>query len=328
MRHILKADFNRRSDAQHVLDALLTAGYSGINIALSRAPPATRGNGALAGICSEHAERPDALFARTFTQLFRSRYQQAMARFSTAMRGAHVVTIITGSEQESRSAVSIIERFHPAAIEGFHDESDRSGTDVPGAAANVTAAETLWSHATRQPGTALRALQHYAGMDRHDPGAHDDDDDDDDDVEAYRYGIAMRTDDRYRYCSWDEVEQSVKKGWEARTAGTTTGNDADSAIRRGWRSTSPAIDDDRYFRAHWNAIYRNSVGEPGYDDRTPAYMYGSEARRSEMYRSHDWCDVEPDIEADWKARHAGQHSSWEDFKDAVKCGWNRVSPDM
>lgn len=147
-------------------------------------------------------------------------------------------------------------------------------------------------------------------------------------MDAYRYGSEMRTKDKYRYCSWDEVEPFLKNDWQARATDTATWDGSRNAIRRGWSSTSPEIEDDRYFRAHWNAIYRNSVGEPEYDDRTPAYLYGSEARRSEKYRSHDWRDVEPDIEADWKARHAGQSSSWADFKDAVKHGWNRVRPEM
>jgi len=64
------------------------------------------------------------------------------------------------------------------------------------------------------------------------------------------------------------------------------------------------------------------------DDRIEAYLYGSAARRSEKYRSRDWQDVEPELEAGWKARHAAQLSSWGNFKDAVNHGWNRVRPDM
>lgn len=39
-------------------------------------------------------------------------------------------------------------------------------------------------------------------------------------------------------------------------------------------------------------------------------------------------DDEPALAAASKTRHAGQPSSWENFKDAVNHGWNRVSPDM
>jgi hypothetical protein len=302
MRHTLKAVFDHRSDAQHVLDALLASGYRSTDMALSRAPP-TLGTSV----------------KRTFTRLFHW-HPQAMDHFGRFIRWGHVVTFTTGSELESKSAVCIMERFGPVGIEDSCDESDHvSAPDVvsTGSPRNVTMSSIY------PPGTVPEALQSTPdarssrGSDSHD-----------NDMEAYRYGNAMRTNDEYRYCSWDEVELWLKQEWEARAPIAATWDESMCAIRRGWNSTSPDIADDRYFRAHWNAIYRNTARKPDYDNRTPAYLYGSETRRSEKYRSHDWRDVEPDIEADWKARHLGQRSSWGDFKDAVKHGWNRVSLDM
>jgi hypothetical protein len=145
---------------------------------------------------------------------------------------------------------------------------------------------------------------------------------------AYRYGKEMHTSDRYRNRSWDEAELGLSSGWEARATGTPAWDESRPAIRRGWDAVAPEIDDDGYYRNHWTTRYAGSAGDAAYDDYEPAYIYGSEARRSENYRSKDWRDVEPELAAAWKARHAGQLSSWENFKDAVNHGWNRISPDM
>lgn len=354
MRHTLKAVFDHRTDAQHVLDALLAAGYPNTDMALSRAPPTRRADGGGIPASGEDEESLGDTVKRTFTRLFRSHHQQTMDHFNRFIRGGHVVTLNTGSELEAKSAVGIFERFGPVDIKDLDDELDHGSTGAPGDAADSTEAEKRqpqpmsyrlsapgpvsmgWDRADRlssvyPQGTAPGAGAQWEPADddgtpdaRSSPGSGSHDND----MEAYRYGHEMRTNDNYRYCSWDEIEPWLKKDWEARSPSASTWDESKSAVRRGWNSTSPDIEDDRYFRAHWNAIYRDSAGKPDYDDRTPAYLYGSEARRSEIYQSHDWRDVEQDIEADWKARHAGQLSSWGDFKDAVKHGWNRVSPGM
>jgi hypothetical protein len=284
---------------------------------------------------------------RTFRRLFHL-HPQATDHFGRFIRWGHVVIYTTGSELEAKSALGIIERFGPVGIEDLHDELDHdSAPDAvsTGSPRNVTMSSIY------PPGTAPGALQNRAHEDSHYFGTQNAEspptgntfqetmgaasqwdatgsESHDNDMEAYRYGNAMRTNDEYRYCSWDEVEPCLKQEWEARAPIAATWDESMCAIRRGWNSMSPDIADDRYFRAHWNAIYRNTARKPDYDNRTPAYLYGSETRRSEKYRSHDWRDVEPDVEADWKARHLGQLSSWSDFKDAVKHGWNRVSADM
>jgi hypothetical protein len=49
----------------------------------------------------------------------------------------------------------------------------------------------------------------------------------------------------------------------------------------------PDIDDDNYFRTHWNAKYARSASDNDYDEHAPAYLSGREAQRSENYRSRD-----------------------------------------
>lgn len=79
--------------------------------------------------------------------------------------------------------------------------------------------------------------------------------------------------------------------------------------------------DDDYYRSHWNSNFAGSG--KSYDDIAPAYRYGSEMRRSELYRGRPWEDVETDLRSDWTQRNPG--STWESIKAAVRHGWNRLT---
>jgi len=144
---------------------------------------------------------------------------------------------------------------------------------------------------------------------------------------AYRYGTTMRTSDRYRDRSWDEVESDLKSDWEARNPGTSTWDKFKAAVRRGWDKVTPDIDDDSYYRTHWNKRYSNDDRQ-AYDDYLPAYRYGSEAKRLQQYRGRHWDDAESDLKADWESRYTSGSSTWENFKDAVRHGWDKITPDM
>jgi len=58
-----------------------------------------------------------------------------------------------------------------------------------------------------------------------------------------------------------------------------------------------------------------------YDYYAPAYQFGSTYANDSRYRDRDWNVVEKDVRRDWEARGQGK---WEDFKDAVQYGWDRV----
>jgi hypothetical protein len=143
---------------------------------------------------------------------------------------------------------------------------------------------------------------------------------------AYRYGTEMRSSTRYRDRSWDEVESDLKSDWESRHPGESTWEKFKAAVRRGWDKITPDIDNDSYYRSHWNAKYSNA--DDSYDDYLPAYRYGNEARRLQQYRSRHWDDVESDLKTDWESRYTTGPSTWEKFKDAVRHGWNKITPDM
>ena len=80
-------------------------------------------------------------------------------------------------------------------------------------------------------------------------------------------------------------------------------------------------DDDEYYRSHWTSNYAGTGRS--YDELAPAYQYGSQMRRSELYRGRPFEDVETDLRSDWARTHPS--SAWENFKAAVKHGWDRMT---
>lgn len=80
-------------------------------------------------------------------------------------------------------------------------------------------------------------------------------------------------------------------------------------------------DDDAAFRAHWRREYADQGGR--YDDAAPAYSYGAAMASSGAVSGLAWADVEEPLRLDWHRRHPGRR--WEQFKAAVRHGWERVA---
>lgn len=153
---------------------------------------------------------------------------------------------------------------------------------------------------------------------------------------AYSYGSEMRRSELYRDKPWDDVEGSLRTGWDNRIDGTrdfsTTGSDTSepstwervkNAVRHGWDRMTDDNDDDVYYRNHWNSTYGAAGGS--YDEYRPAYSYGSEMARNEQYRGRSWDAVETDLRSDWDRRYPGEPSTWEKMKSAVRRGWDRMT---
>lgn len=265
MRHTLKAVFDQRSDAQHVLDELLAAGYS---------PDDT-------SILDEDEEDSDTSFKHTLARLF-SRRQAKHSR--------HVLTLEVDSDPDAQRALGIIERLGPLGVE------DNPAVETHAVFSNARSVRRVYPD-----GTAPGSLQHRP---------HDD---------SHYFG----TQDAYAPPSGNTFRESLG------TTGRWDFADEDNFPVRmeAYGGTSPDIDNDAYYRTHWNARYAKERDDSRFEEHLPAYLYGEEARRMEAYRSRDWDQVEADLKADWEARHEGQLSPWENFKDAVKHGWNRIDFD-
>jgi osmotically-inducible protein OsmY len=80
-------------------------------------------------------------------------------------------------------------------------------------------------------------------------------------------------------------------------------------------------DEDRYWReAYAGRPYATGVT---YEVLWPGYRFGTEA--ADQYGSRDWAEIESDLAARWgECPYRGQ-STWEQVKDAVRDGWERVA---
>lgn len=79
------------------------------------------------------------------------------------------------------------------------------------------------------------------------------------------------------------------------------------------------VDYDEDFRTDYQTRYANR-GQ-SYDYYAPGYRFGSTYANDQRYRDRDWNIVESDLRRDWESRG---HGKWEDFKDSIRYGWDRV----
>ncbi|MFN3792724.1 hypothetical protein [Massilia sp.] len=150
---------------------------------------------------------------------------------------------------------------------------------------------------------------------------------------AYAYGSEMARQDKYRGRSWDEVENDLHSDWDTRggSGAGSTWESMKAAVRRGWDRMTLDKDDDSYYRSHYDSNLSSSGMD--YDSVKPAYAYGSEMRKSELYRNRPWDDIEGDIARGWDSRISpathGDTSTgaWDRMKAAVRHGWDRITND-
>ncbi len=78
-------------------------------------------------------------------------------------------------------------------------------------------------------------------------------------------------------------------------------------------------DYDTHFRTHFDQTY----GSRGYaySRYQPAYTYGAGLSNETRFTGRDWNSIEADVRRDWESRGSGP---WEEFKDAVRYGWENV----
>jgi uncharacterized membrane protein len=75
------------------------------------------------------------------------------------------------------------------------------------------------------------------------------------------------------------------------------------------------------FQRHYRAV--QPAREQSYDQCAPAYRYGYGLATQPRYAGRDWSTIESEARRDWESRHQG---SWDEFKDAVRYGWEHVRP--
>jgi hypothetical protein len=220
MRHTLKAVFDHRSDAEHVLDELLASGYPRADMALVDLSTTAPGS----SLRQTAARLLDVLHLRHAQQ-----------------SGRHLVTLTTASDPDAERATGIITHHHPAGLEDLNDEGDAglwTGTFVP--------------RRDYPPGTAPGALQHrphedsryFGTQNAYDPPAGNT-------FKETMGSIAQweTPDDNALWAgplperrpaeTWEEAEPALKSDWESRHAGSgaSAWDKIRTAVRHGWERT-------------------------------------------------------------------------------------------
>ena len=83
-----------------------------------------------------------------------------------------------------------------------------------------------------------------------------------------------------------------------------------------------STDQDNDFRNHFNKNY-GSTPKAQYESYAPAYQYGHRMGSDQRYRGKRWEDVEMDLRRDYE--RSNPNSKWEQVKDSVRYGWNKVT---
>jgi uncharacterized protein (TIGR02271 family) len=78
---------------------------------------------------------------------------------------------------------------------------------------------------------------------------------------------------------------------------------------------------DTGFRNHFQSSFANRGYT--YDQYEPAYRYGYTLANDARYQGRDWNAIEADARTHWSQNY--HDSPWEDFKDAIRYGWQRVT---
>ena len=85
---------------------------------------------------------------------------------------------------------------------------------------------------------------------------------------------------------------------------------------------SEGKDYDSDFRAHYNQRFASNPSA-SYETYAPAYAYGYRLAGDPRYQGRDWDEIEPTIRTDYERSYPD--SKWEQFKDAVRHGWNKMT---
>jgi hypothetical protein len=290
MQRTLIAVFDNRGDAQAAIEVLVTSGFSRQQIRLSEGDP----TGAASAITGEKTLDTSSSgsgivdsIKNFLGTMFGTDNSEHVQKYSDAVtRGHHVLTLTAADEREVERAADIVERFGPVDI-------DEKAAQWSGGA---LAGEAMRMGAGAQQQSASLSQQSAQGT----PGA---------------------------------MQGGPGAGSQQRAAGSMPDATSASAQRSGVKvfehlaeptldETEAAIEaDEAYYRGHYISNYAGAVDQ--YDDYAPAYKYGADMASDEQYRGRPWKDVEPALRSDWEGRNPG--SAWENFKAAVRHGWERIT---
>lgn len=88
---------------------------------------------------------------------------------------------------------------------------------------------------------------------------------------------------------------------------------------------NPGSDGGKFDDSDFRADFQNRYAFTGasYDTYQPAYRYGYDMASDPRYQGRSFDEVEPDLRKDYGRRYP--NSAWENTKEAIRSGWNKVT---
>lgn len=335
MQHTLVAVFDNRSDAQKAMDDLLASGFNRSDLRLSEG--GTQTGTTASGTRPREDESMGDSIKHFFSDLFGSDRSHRMEQYSEALsRGHYVLTVTAPNEPEVERAADLVERYGPVDIDerssAWSAVSTAGTTAGMGAGSKSLGAQQQSASMSRQSTQDPAQASTGGSMQYADTASHSIP------VVQEELKLGKREVQRggariYSHVVETPVDDSVNLREEHVTvqrraidklvdpAEVPAFQEQSFDMREvDVEQLSDTGDDDDY-RRHWSGNYASS-GKT-YEEYAPAYRYGSEMRRSALYRGRPFDDVETDLRADWARTHPG--SAWENFKAAVRHGWDRMT---
>jgi uncharacterized membrane protein len=126
--------------------------------------------------------------------------------------------------------------------------------------------------------------------------------------------IEHRTDD-YRNAGWMGYDPAAQPYTAQQIA------EERQRYRSGMSDQYPSFETyEVEFRTHYDTNFANSGYT--YAQYVPAYRYGYSLGMNDTYRDYEWVDMEAVARRQWEDRYSG---TWEDFKDAIREGWRKLT---
>lgn len=314
MAHTLAAVFDNRPDAERAREALTSAGYDRDCVRLEDANSRIADASASSGTSDDL--HPDAVggfmdsVRHFFSDLFGNDTDEHQLYSEAVKRGNTVLIVKTRTADEAERAADIVETCGPIDIDEQETQwrSDGwTGAPVGRVAMHETVVlQTGRGSAQSSPSSAqssqssaqssqASAQSGGAGSQQYMAGA----------GSAERHDIRPATEADLAAAKRSGVRMFAQR-------------DTDSPLADSWRGTQV---DDAAFRSHWHSNFASSGST--YDEYEPAYRYGYSKASDTSNRGRSWDEVEPTLRSDWESRNPG--SAWENFKAAVRHGWDRLT---
>ena len=353
MQHTIAAVFDKKTQAQQALDDLVASGFSAQDVRLSESESQSEATGQTSTGKNRDDESFGSGIKSFFNELFGTSSRDDAELYSEAvLHGNYVLTVNVPDDNLIDRATEVLDRYDPvdieeqasewksggwAASESMRQNADERQASETGSKAIPVIQEELKVGKRAVERGGVRVFQRVVETPVQESV----------ELREERVTVERRPVDQpaspadltafkedtfeMRETTEEPVIEKVARVVEEVVVGKQV-TQRQEQISDKVRSTSVEVEqlsgqttgmnDDTYYRSHWNSNYATSGGV--YEDYAPAYRYGATLAGNDRYKGRRWDNnLASDVRNDWESKNPG--SAWEKVKDAVRHGWERIT---